>query len=588
MSKKKLLTIFDLVEFCEKNKFSDFSSSNSGYSIAVQVPTTFESTEENSQDGLMRLKVRTSHTLKNRNGSYISEESAKEAMPSLKMRPVLAAIHQLDSGEWDFDSHNMEIIENDDGEEEINYIEKQVGAFTQEEPFLEYDEKNDKTYICAYAVIPEAYSKAASIIRRKGGTKVSCEILIDEFVYNSKERVLEIKKYRYEGVTLLGTHKNYDGSEEEVGEGMIGSRADIVDFSKENNSVFSHTKVNEKLIETLDNLNETLKQCFNKKNNQEGGTVKVDKLNELLEKYSIKKEDINFDYESMTDEELESKFVELFEDDGSDDTSTDVSEDVTEEESGEENNDPEVTEPEEDDNDEKEPEEDDQEDSSDDEEENPLSDDVDEKKKKYSIITDKGTYELEISLDEKKYALSSLVNETYFDSDNTYYCVDVYDSYLVMIDYWSNVAYKQSYKQDGHEFSLTGDRVQVYANWLTKEEEDSLKEMRSNYSQIKEKLNKYEKEEIDAQKNAIFEDESYQIYLETEEFKSLIENKDKYTVEELRDKAEIAFAKCVRSSGNFSLESKPKQKLNRYSLFSADRDESEKNPYPTLFANKTK
>lgn len=578
MSKKKLLTIFDLVEFCEKNKFSDFSSSNSGYSIAVQVPTTFESTEENSQDGLMRLKVRTSHTLKNRNGSYISEESAKEAMPSLKMRPVLAAIHQLDSGEWDFDSHNMEIIENDDGEEEINYIEKQVGAFTQEEPFLEYDEKNDKTYICAYAVIPEAYSKAASIIRRKGGTKVSCEILIDEFVYNSKERVLEIKKYRYEGVTLLGTHKNYDGSEEEVGEGMIGSRADIVDFSKENNSVFSHTKVNEKLIETLDNLNETLKQCFNKKNNQEGGTVKVDKLNELLEKYSIKKEDINFDYESMTDEELESKFVELFEDDGSDDTSTDVSEDVTEEESGEENNDPEVTEPEEDD----------QEDSSDDEEENPLSDDVDEKKKKYSIITDKGTYELEISLDEKKYALSSLVNETYFDSDNTYYCVDVYDSYLVMIDYWSNVAYKQSYKQDGHEFSLTGDRVQVYANWLTKEEEDSLKEMRSNYSQIKEKLNKYEKEEIDAQKNAIFEDESYQTYLETEEFKSLIENKDKYTVEELRDKAEIAFAKCVRSSGNFSLESKPKQKLNRYSLFSADRDENEKNPYPTLFANKTK
>lgn len=583
MSKKKLLTIFDLVEFCEKNKFSNFSSSDSGYSVAVQIPTTFESKEENSQDGLMRLKIKTSHTLKNRNGSYISEESAKEAMSSLKMRPVLAAIHQLDSGEWDFDSHNMEIIENDDGEDEINYIEKQVGAFTQEEPFLEYDEKNDKTYICAYAAIPETYSKAASIIRRKGGTKVSCEILIDEFAYNSKERVLEIKKYRYEGVTLLGTHKSYDGSEEEVGEGMLGSRADIVDFSKENNSIFSHTEVNEKLIETLDNLNETLKQCFNKKNNQEGGIQEVDKLDELLKKYSIKKEDIGFDYSSMTDEELEDKFKELFEDEvGSDDTSTDVSEEVTQEESGEEE--PEVTEPEEDDEEENHEEDG----STDDEEENPLSDDVDEKKKKYSIVTDKRTYELEVSLDEKKYALSSLVNETYFDSDNTYYCVDVYDSYLVMIDYWSNVAYKQSYKQDDHEFSLTGDRVRVYANWLTKEEEDSLKEMRSNYSQLKEKLNKYEKDEIDAQKNAIFEDESYQIYLETEEFKSLMENKDNYTVEELRDKAEIAFAKCIRSSGNFSLETKPKQKSKRYSIFSADNDESEKNPYPTLFAEKTK
>ena len=55
--------------------------------------------------------------------------------------------------------------------------------------------------------------------------------------------------------------------------------------------------------------------------------------------------------------------------------------------------------------------------------------------------------------------------------------------------------------------------------------------MRANYSSIQEKLNKYEMEELNAEKESIFEDESYADYLEENEFKELIENKDKYSVE---------------------------------------------------------
>ena len=50
---------------------------------------------------------------------------------------------ELPDGTKDFYAHNMEIVENEDGESEINYIEEQVGCFTADEPWLEYDKEMD-------------------------------------------------------------------------------------------------------------------------------------------------------------------------------------------------------------------------------------------------------------------------------------------------------------------------------------------------------------------------------------------------------------------------------------------------------------
>ena len=178
MTKRKLLTIEDLIRFCQEQKFYNFNSTQAGYQISVQVPATFEIDDDvdNDHRGMMKLKIKIFHTGLNRNGSFISEEAAKAAMPSIKNRPVLAAIHQLDSGEWDFESHNVEIIDNEDGTQEVNYIEKQVGSFSEDDPFFEYDKDVDKNFVCSYAYIPEQYTKAADIIRRKNGTKNSCEL----------------------------------------------------------------------------------------------------------------------------------------------------------------------------------------------------------------------------------------------------------------------------------------------------------------------------------------------------------------------------------------------------------------------------
>lgn len=301
---KRILTLKDLISFCADNKLQSFNAAmqNNGHPIVVQVDDIAELIFDKNQDeaGMIYPTLQVCHTLLNANGSYISEDNMKNAMPTLKYRPILAKIHQLDDGSYDFHSHDMHIEVDDNNNEYIVYDEQQVGAFTSDEPYLEYNEDMDKTYVVATAAIPEEYTKTADIIRAKGGTtKVSCELSIYSMSFNAKEKYLELEDFRFNGCTLLGSHS--DGTP--VAEGMKGSKLTLNDFSADKNSVVEMGTINQKLDDIL----------FAMQNrNQEGGQSKMNKFDELLQKYNKTEEDITFDHAEMTDEELEAKFVEMF------------------------------------------------------------------------------------------------------------------------------------------------------------------------------------------------------------------------------------------------------------------------------------
>jgi len=526
---KRLLTVEDLVQFCRDQKFQKFSSKETGYKLCVQAPATFEVAENDSDHrGMLKLKFKVFHTGLNRNGSYVSEDAAKTAMPTIKNRPVLAAIHQLDDGEWDFEGHNVKIVEDENGNQVYEYEERQVGSFSESEPFLEYDEEYDKTYICAYAYISEEYTKAAEIIRRKNGTKNSVELSIEELSFNAKENWLSLDAFCVLGSTLLGSRK--DGTE--IGEGMLGSRADIADFSEKNNSVFSH---DEKLIAMLEEISNKLDDLTNftiDENNQKGGNL-VSKFEELLQKYGKTVEDITFEYESLSDEELEAKFAEVFEDTNTEEEGAEDPEPTSEDDDVKtiiENEEEEVEIP-----------------AEETPEENNYS-------YKYTITSTKGeVYEFELSLDDINNALWSLVNDTYGEQDNCWYNVSVYETHVIMQDWWNGKTYKQSYKREEDNFSLTGDRVEVYANWLTADEEIALKELRSNYSAIESELNAYKLAEENANKDALFTSTDYSAIAESEEFTSLSNNHSEFSLDELKNKLDgmlLEFAK----SGNLKFE----------------------------------
>ena len=558
----KILTLDNLYQFfVEQNKSVNFSSKENGSPIVVSMPANFE-ISENDMPGMLKLKLKVCHIDTNRNGSHISKENMEKAMPTLKYRPILAYIHQLDDGTYDFYAHNMEIVEDENGEEKINYIEKQVGCFTTDDPYLEYDKDNDKTYVNAYAVIPEEYTEAANIIRRKNGTKVSCELVIDELSYNAKEKYLDLTSFYFGGCTLLGCDENGN----EIGEGMLGSRADIADFCHKK-PVFDYQ---EKLVEMLDKLNNTLSN-FNKNNTEEGVREEMSHFDELLEKYGFTVEELDFDYENMSDEELDIAFEDFkcrkkkCEEEEQDADSEDFK--CRKKKCDDEDSDGDDSE-EEDDNDE-------EDDAGDDE----------SKKNSENFVKN---FKVEISHEDIRYALYNLIAE-YEESDNEWYGIyAVYDDYFVMQGWCNGKFYKQGYSIDGENVSLDGERTELFQMLLTESEKLAVDKLRGDYAELEAKYNElktfkdnYDASEIKAKKDSIFADEAYNDIRESDDFKALMNDAENYSVEEIQNKCDLLFAaneKKVKFAAN-------KNKPHSISFNFSKKEDKKTSAYGNLFKN---
>lgn len=507
---KQILTLEDLVQFCKNQKIKRFDANEFGKQICVKVNNiaTFEEESDVSNDGFMHLLFKVCHAGENRNYSNISKENLEKYKDTIKYRPVLASIITSpdDASVLDFNSHDIEI---DDNGNPI-YIEKQVGCFTADEPFLQYDEQNDKTYLMAHAVIPEEYTASADIIRRKGGTKVSCEIAIDTMNYNEDTGILDIIDFSFLGCCLLGDH---------VTEGMAGARADIesiADFSAENNSVTANAEFNNTLVETLKKLNETLDKFNNKSPDEKGGEDAMNKFEELLELYGLEESEIEFEVEGLSDEDLEAAFTEAF---------GDAEEFKKKKKCSEENSE---------------------------------GDDdfagYGKKKKRCSVNAEACTVEFEMSHDDIRMALYSLLESSWDENSYSWIC-EVYDNYFVyQKETYSDSGYKcnyykQNYSKNNDNVELSGDAVEVFSAFVTESEKTALDMMRTQYDELK----KFHDDTITAQdqakKDAILNDEKYSEIADTEQFAELKKDSAKFSVEELETKVKLIFADVVMAKG---------------------------------------
>lgn len=519
---RKFYTIDDLYNFCKENHYESFSSEKQGAPLIVQSIGTFE-TADNITDGLMTVKLKSCHTGKNRNKSGISDETMELYKDSFKGRPILGAIYKTDTGEYEFRAHDMEIVSEGDNVE-INYIEQPIGVVSQTTtPYLEYDEDAKKNYLMVEGTIFADYSKAAEILERRRTCKCSVEIAVEEMSYNCSEDYLSIDKFHFIGVTILGYQQ--DGTTE-IQEGMAGSKITIDDFSAKHNSAFT-IDYQDKMIEVLEKLNATLSN-FNT-NTQKGGDDKMDKFNELLAKYSKTAEDVTFEIEGLSDEDLEAKFAEVFGSIGDDGASTDgegasngnTNGNFDGGNNGEGSNggNPIVT--------------------------------TEEKFTK--------TFTVELSHEDIRYALYNLI-AVYEEEDNDWYSIrSVYDDYFYMHGWYNNKLYKVSYTVDGENVSLEGDRQEMFEIIVSESEKLAIEKMREDYAALEEQYNKlkafkdnYDAAELKAQKDAIFARDEYAMLADDEAFKTLVADAEKYSVEELETKADVIFAKFVKANGEYS------------------------------------
>ena len=554
------MSIDDLYKFCVKNKFSHFSCDDSNYELCVQMPAKglFKKEDiDKHKEGLRPFTAKAYHDNVNLNKSEIDPDVFIENTKSAPFRPILANIvENEETGEKDFGSHDFAIEENKDGDQTVVYLEKPVGVIGNDFSF-EYDEEQGVNRAILNGYLYEEYCQdAIDILDRRENVDCSIELNIRDMSFNSSSKTLMLNDYYIGGLTLLGST---------IKPGMAGSSATLKDFSVDEKEVSHFSSAYNELVETSGKLNlklDNLSMLDINNQSKEGGKS-VSKLEELLEKYSKTREDLSFEIEGLTDEELEALFAENF------DEAEDGSEDDEGAPSGE----------------------DDEGDSSTDEPEavgvdNSKEDEKDEednKKKKITVECNGETKTFEVSFRDTIYSLERLVNATYKE-DNDYYCVDVFEDYILMHSCCDmNVNYKQNYEKNKDEFSLTGERTKVFAHWLTAEEEKALSDMKEDYTLVKKKVSAYEKAELDAEKDKVFEAEDYKEYLDKEEFKSLIINKDKYSVDELKDKAEIAFAKCVREFGLIDSQKGKQRQSGRKSLFQAVDESSNRSPYGNIF-----
>lgn len=556
---KKLLILEDLYSFySQKKKSMTFSADKSGYNIAVQSLATFELNDDLSE-GLLYGKIRAFHDLTNNNKSHIETDVLEEKMMSIKDRPVMADIVDTDETDEDgnpikdFSGHTMYY---DEALDKMIYKEIPIGHFIHPESIhLEYDEEYDRNFVCADVVVYEEYTDACDILRRRKTVDCSVELCIRKMHWDNTDKTLHLDDFYVQGTTLLGSHTL---------PGMSGSKLSIKDFSEENNSLFSSISEDEhsKLIETLDNLNKTLSSLnINSKTNptvekfEKGGSTETNmtKFEELLEKYNKTVEDITFEYEGLSDEELEEVFSATF--DESEPTPDTV---VTESDKSDDDD----TDDETDDNTTDEPDESD--DNTDD-----TDDNTDDDK-------DKDTYSktFELSHEDVRSALYQLLAPIEETLNEYYWIMSVYDDYFIYESCCGNY-YKQAYTKENDVIAFNGERQEVFAEFVTADEKAELEDMRANYSSISEKLARYEEAEEIADKMTVFEDQAYSKYLETDEFKKLmdVENVKKFTKDELVEKADAALGKVVKTTKTFSMNTEESHKETKPSFFAFARTE---------------
>ena len=506
--KKRLMTLSDLYNYYSaQGKTQKFNYEKTGEPITVQVDGKLSFSKSDAMEGLYPTRVQLNFIGDNLNNSRIEMKAQENALPSSKFRPLLAYIHDVE-GEPQFYGHNYHIDDND----ELVYDEQPVGVIA-EEAHIEHDDEYDKDYAVANGYIWEEYSKAAYILERDQKCDVSVELSIRSLSYSAKDKILVLEDFYYSGCTILG----YDEDGNKVKPAMPGSNITLADFSADNTD-------SDKLDQISNQLKELIAKFESIQNTSRKEDVPVADKVELMEdvEETVVQEEMAEDTVETTEEEVAEVVLE----------STDDTEATPEEvENVEENMSVEEEVP------------------------------TEEYSVKFAVTNGESTKEFSLSLNDKLYAMNSLVNETYGELDNDWYDVQVFEDEKIveMYGWFTNKAYRQSYKMKKDNFQLIGDRTEIFCKYLSQDEINALEKMKADYAELQttyaEKAELLEKYESEPNKMEILNSTKYSYVADTKEFDELVKNHFDLSVEDVTKKAdEILLSYAASGSLKFSVD----------------------------------
>lgn len=266
----------------------------SNFIMSYSIDKNFDS------ERFLKLRLRVCHDQESPNKTFFTVDTMRDANKSLEYIPLLAHVYTDENGKPVIGAHDMHIEENklNPDEAKLIYDETPIGvipSLLDNNCSIEEFENLNYTFVDCY-VWRDYANYAEQLIEDAVNTKLSMEIDFpeDSLSYDAKNDRYNISSYRYRGITLLN---------ESLGTGMKNALATTETFS-------AKTDVKEKMIVLMEELQKCLREYDNELN-KEGVEKNMNKVDELLEKYQVTLEELDFETEGKSDEELEALFDEF-------------------------------------------------------------------------------------------------------------------------------------------------------------------------------------------------------------------------------------------------------------------------------------
>ena len=233
----------------------------------------------------------------NRNRSFISRETLERCLPTIYNCPVVC---NYDRESDTFGGHDMEVVRTEDGDLKIVNVTQPVGVIPESSNiWFENFEEDDGTvheYLCAEVLVwkrQEAYEK----IKRDGITAHSMEIGVKSG--KNVDGVYHIDDFEFNAFALIGVEPCFEGS----------SLTMFASFAKQDFKL-QFSEMMQELKESFNKVNASKEDddTHPQKNSMEGGTRILEAKMELVAKYGIDINSLDFSIEELTIEELTEKF----------------------------------------------------------------------------------------------------------------------------------------------------------------------------------------------------------------------------------------------------------------------------------------
>ena len=497
----------------------------------LKLAATYTVDDSYDSDKFLKLRIRVMHDGANVNGSRFAVESMRDAEESIKNVPILANVVFDADGKPDFGAHDRVVVKDamNDSQYRIIYKEAPVGVIPEQNNYA-IEEFDDRNYVYVDGYIWRGYSNyAADLLEENGGTDISMEIEVDECEFSEADKVLDITKWRYTGITLLG--KKYKP-------GMAKAAAKT--------SKFTASERDEQLMRMLLDFQEDFNRVYVALDKEGEDSMAKQKFDEASETEKV-----------LTAEETAAPVTEMTEETpATEEADATTSEDMAKSDGDE-----------------------------DDDENKPNKCSANEATEDNFAQSVPGQYVA--THNQMRDALNNVLDpivERNSDGDviaSTYFWIQDFDDKYVYVEryHWADRDSETKYGRFSYTFdqetlkaTLTSEFEEMVVKWLTLEEARSIDEARSNYSELVE-LRQYRcNHESDAILSEFSDLEG------NEAFEALKADHAKFSSDELR-------RECFVIRGMSVVVAKPQEedKPPRFAVFNKSGDTASEKPYNGVF-----